>query len=87
MSYGRIGERGVRRLLERDDDRAGLVAVGSAPPAPGWAPVHLTAAAQERLGGPAWLDRARVDQVVGELYPLYREPGRHAAALLHAGRV
>ena len=84
MSYGRLGERGVRRLLERDDDRAGLVAVGDAPPAPGWPRVHLTSVAQERLGGPAWLDRARVDAVVGELYPLYREPGRHAAALLRA---
>ncbi|CAA9330931.1 MAG: FIG00799646: hypothetical protein [uncultured Frankineae bacterium] len=86
MSYGRIGERGVRRLLDRDDDRAGMVAVGSAPPAPGWAPVHLTAEAQERLGGPAWLDRERVDAVVGALYPLYREPGRHAAPLLRAAR-
>jgi len=37
-----------------------------------------------RLGGPAWLDRPRVDEVVGELYPLYREPGRHAAPLAAA---
>lgn len=79
MSYGRIGERGVRRLLDRDDDRAGLVAVGPAAPGQGWLPVHLTDDATERLGGPAWLDRPRVDAVVGALYPLYREPGRHAA--------
>lgn len=81
MSYGRIGERGVVRLLARDDDRAGLAAVGDLAPGPGWARVHLTAAAQERFGGPAWLDRPRVDRVVGALYPLYREPGRHAAPL------
>ena len=80
MSYGRIGERGVQRLLARDDDRAGLVAVGAAP-GPDWARVHLTDAAEQRLGGPAWLDRPRVDAIVGELYPLYREPGRHAAPL------
>jgi len=84
MSYGRIGERGVRRLLARDDDRSGLVAVGGRAPGPGWARVHVTPAAEQRLGGPAWLDRPRVDEVVGELYPLYREPGRHAAPLAAA---
>jgi ribosomal protein S12 methylthiotransferase accessory factor len=77
VAYGRIGERGVRRLRElgRDD----LVAVGAG--RPGAARVHLTPAAQERLGGPAWLDRAAVDRAVGRLLPLYREPGRHAAQL------
>ena len=85
MSYGRIGERGVQRLLARDDDRAGLAAVGSSP-GPGWARVHLTDEAEQRLGGPAWLDRPRVDAVVGQLYPLYREPGRHAAPLAAVGR-
>ena len=84
MSYGRIGERGVRRLLARDDDRSGLVAVGGRAPSPGWARVHLTPDAEQRLGGPAWLDWPRVDEVVGELYPLYREPGRHAAPLAAA---
>lgn len=82
MSYGRVGERGVRRLRERDDP---LVAVGARPDGPGWARVHLTADAQERLGGPAWFDRAGADARVGPLYALYREPGRHvAAALLEA---
>ena len=83
MSYGRIGERGVRRLLEHDE---GLAAVGADPG--GWARVHLTADAQERLGGPAWFDRAGAGRRVGALYPLYREPGRHvvAAALAGSGR-
>ncbi len=75
MSYGRIGERGVRRLLDRGEP---LVAVGADPG--GWARVHLTAEAQERLGGPAWFDRAGADRRVGALYPLYREPGRHVVA-------
>lgn len=75
MSYGRIGERGVRRLRERDDP---LVAVGADPG--GWGRVHLTADAEERLGGPAWFDLDGARRRVGPLYPLYREPGRHVAA-------
>lgn len=75
MSYGRIGERGVRRLLERDEP---LVTVGADPG--GWARVHLTVEAEERLGGPAWFDRAGASRRVGALYPLYREPGRHTVA-------
>ena len=76
VAYGRIGERNVRRLLDlgRDD----LVSVGPAGPG---ARVHLTPAAEERLGGPAWLDRAAVDRAVGGLLPLYREPSRHCAPL------
>lgn len=74
MSYGRIAARGVERLLARGSDLVGL----GAPPHAGAAPVALTAEGRERLGGPAWLDRAAVDRTVGELYPLYREPGRHA---------
>lgn len=75
MSYGRIGERGVRRLRERGDD---LVTVGDDPG--GWARVHLTADAEERLGGPAWFDREGARRRVGPLYALYREPGRHVVA-------
>jgi ribosomal protein S12 methylthiotransferase accessory factor len=80
MSYGRIGERGVARLLDRGDP---LVAVGARPAADGgagWARVLLTAAAEERLGGPAWFDRAGAHRRVGQLYALYREPGRHVVA-------
>ncbi len=74
MSYGRIGERGVRRLLDRGEP---LVAVGERPDGPGWGRVHLTADAEDGLGGSAWFDRAAADARVGALYPLYREPGRH----------
>lgn len=83
MSYGRVGERGVRRLQEQDE---GLVAVGARPDGIGWEQVHLTGAAQDRLGGPAWLDRAGVDARVGPLYPLYREPGRHVVGQTLARR-
>jgi len=76
MSYNRIGERTLRRLLDRGSPLVGL----GAPP-PGARAVPLTAEAQARLGGPAWLDVAGVAWVVGELYPLYREPGRHSAPL------
>ncbi len=73
MSYGRIGELGVRDLLTTDLD---LVRVGAA------ADSHrdrvvLTPEAEERLGGPAWYSRAAADRLVGPLYPLYREPRRH----------
>ena len=57
-----------------------LVAVGERPP--GFAQVHLTADAQERLGGPAWFDRTGADTRVGPLYALYREPGRHVVGAL-----
>jgi ribosomal protein S12 methylthiotransferase accessory factor len=79
MSYGRIGERGVERLREQG---SGLVSVGDRPDGPGWAAVALTDDACERLGGPAWFDLVARDRVVGALYPLYREPGRHVVAAL-----
>ena len=83
VAYGRIGERNVRRLVEagRDD----LVRVGDRPD--GWDRVHLTRAGEERVGGPAWLDRRALDAVAGPLLPLYREPGWHTAqALLRSRR-
>ena len=76
MSYHRIGARGVRKLMERGSPLAGL-----GPPPPGAAPVRLTQAAEAALGGPAWLDVATVDRIVGALYPLYREPEVHSAPL------
>lgn len=81
LSYGRIGERNVRRLLAQPERLAGIG------PAPGGARrVLLTPDAEERLGGPAWLDWAGAQRVVGPLYALYREPGRHAAPLARERR-
>ena len=76
MSYGRIGERNVRRLMQAPERLAG---VGPMPA--GARRVLLTPEAEARLGGPAWLDWPSVERVVGPLYALYREPGRHAAPL------
>ena len=81
LSYHRIGERGVRRLLEQG---SGWTVIGA--PRPGMRRVALTTAAEERLGGPAWLDTAAVDAAVGALYPLYREPGGHAAQIFMNSR-
>jgi len=84
MSYGRIGIRNVRRLLDRDPNLpgAGLVGMGE-PPAdrPGARRVLLTERDEAELGGPAWFDYETAERIVGLLYPLYREPGRHVAAL------
>jgi ribosomal protein S12 methylthiotransferase accessory factor len=76
MSYHRIGARGVRKLVERGSPLAGI----GAPP-PGAAPVRVTPEAAAGLGGPAWLDVAEIDRIVGRLYPLYREPEVHSAPI------
>ena len=76
MSYHRIGARGVRKLMERGSPLAGL----GVPP-PGALPVRMPDAAEADLGGPAWLDVAAVDRIVGPLYPLYREPEVHSAPI------
>ncbi|MDC0714959.1 YcaO-like family protein [Stigmatella sp. ncwal1] len=73
MTYSRLGERNLSRLLARQDPLAGL----GAPPE-GALPVRLTAAAEERLGGPAWFNVRLAEQRLGSLYALYREPGRHS---------
>ena len=75
VSYGRCGARNLERLLERD---LGLVGLGGAPDTA--LPLHLP----DRPG--AWLDPEAVRRVVGPLYPLYREPARHVAALALARR-
>ncbi len=76
MSYGRCGPRNLQRLLQRD-----LGLVGEGPP-----PAGALALPLPDGHGPAWLDPARVAEVVGPLYPLYREPSRHAAPLTLARR-
>ncbi len=81
MSYLRIGERNARKLLADGSEM-----VGRGAPPPGCLPVRLTGAATERLGGPVWLDPAAVEQRLGKLYPLYREPEFHAAQMVMAAR-
>jgi ribosomal protein S12 methylthiotransferase accessory factor len=77
MSYHRIGERAVAKLLARQDPLAGL-----GKPPEGAKRVLLTPEAEERLGGPAWFNTRLAEQTIGRLYALYREPERHAAQLL-----
>ncbi|MDQ3318073.1 MAG: YcaO-like family protein, partial [Actinomycetota bacterium] len=79
-SYGRLGARNLRRMLCRDDEL-----VGTERPPPGALPVLLPAADREEFGPHPWLDVESLGRKVGRLYPLYREPSRHVAALLAAG--
>lgn len=81
LSYGRIGARNVERLIEIACVGGPVLAgVGAAPRAA--MPVLLSARAREELGGAAWFDARAAADVVGPLYPIYREPGRHAVELL-----
>jgi YcaO-like protein with predicted kinase domain len=75
VSYGRLGARNLKRLLDRGSS---LVRTGKEPE--GGARILLTEEREAELG-PAWLDRGALERTVGRLYPLYREPGRHVAAL------
>ena len=74
LSYARIGERGVNRLLTEHPE---LVNVGE-PRNDGERRVRLTDNAEARLGGPAWFSTERAEAIIGKLYPLYREPGSHS---------
>ena len=80
-SYGRIGERNLRRLLGR---KSPLVGLGKPPP--GAKRIHLLQEVEADLGGPAWFHPAKLDEVVGNLYPLYREPARHAVRYVEEAR-
>lgn len=78
MSYRRIGERNIRRLLNRQatgDRFPTLVGIGA--PAGGARPIPLTDTARRRLGGDAWLNDSKMTALMENLYVLYREPSRH----------
>jgi ribosomal protein S12 methylthiotransferase accessory factor len=77
MSYGRIGPRNLRRLLNRGSD---LILTKDAGGRPDARRKLLTPEREAELG-PAWLDHASLERTVSSFYPLYREPGRHVAAL------
>ncbi|PIK73778.1 hypothetical protein CS379_06480, partial [Methylobacterium frigidaeris] len=74
MSYYRIGERNTLKLIERDHP---LIRFGE--PSETLRPVRLTPEALERFGGQPLFDVALADEIVGPLYPLYREPESHHA--------
>lgn len=78
MTYNRVGGRNLRRLLAQAVPIAGL---GSKPA--GALDVRLTEKDADLAG--AWLDPAAIDQTLGPLYALYREPGRHVIGLLEEG--
>ena len=76
MSYYRIGERNVAKLVAMDSPLIGFGGEESATRRP----VRLTDEAIARLGGQPWFDTAAADAIVGPLYPLYREPEAHHVA-------
>ena len=76
MSYHRVGERHVARLLARTPVLGGVV-----DPPPGDSLEPLTLPARGRLGGDAWLDGPALDAVMRDLYVLYREPSRHVTRM------
>ena len=84
LTYGRIGPRNVGRLLDRI--AAGdpvvhpdLVGIG-APPAEAQA-IPLAPAGQAALGGPAWVSLDLLEEALGPLYAMYREPAEHVVGL------
>ncbi len=81
MSYRRLGERNIRRLLAHqsaDRDFPTLVGFGDGPK--GAAQIPLPAPVRERFGGGAWLDSSAIAALMENLYVLYREPSRHVTA-------
>ncbi len=75
MSYHRIGERNTRKLLDRGHP---LIHFGA--PTETLRPVRLTPDALDRFGGQPLFDTRLATEIVGPLYPLYREPEAHHIA-------
>lgn len=72
LSYWRVGARGAQRLLESSSC---LVSINA--PQPRDIPIHLTADAEEKLQGPVFFRVSEWEKIIGEHYPLYREPSSH----------
>ena len=84
MSYNRIGRRNFERLLERGNREskfANLVGVGDKPNEA--VKIHLTKSDEQQIGGAAWLNPREVENAVGKLYALYREPNGHTVGKVH----
>jgi len=73
MTYERIGRRNLHKLLERGSN---LVGEGVAPE--GARPIRLQGEDDHRF----WFDSRAKERIIGALYPLYREPGRHVIGFL-----
>lgn len=74
MTYERIGTRNLKRLLDRQSP-----IVGEGPPPDGAKPIRLTG----KNDGRFWFSSVQKERIVGALYPLYREPGRHVIGFLN----
>jgi thiazole/oxazole-forming peptide maturase SagD family component len=81
ISYGRIGARNLKRLMERGSP---IVSIG--PELEGARRILLTAEQESSVGGAAWLHPEELERAVGQLYGLYREPNGHSVARLLEGR-
>ena len=75
MSYSRIGERGVAKLMALDSPLIRFEQTHD-----GLEPARITPEAMARLGGQPYFDTRLAREIVGPLYPLYREPEAHHAA-------
>jgi ribosomal protein S12 methylthiotransferase accessory factor len=89
VTYGRIGPRNLRRLLDRI--AAGdpivhpdLVGIGR-PPAEAQR-IPLAPEDEEALGGPAWISLDLMEEALGPLYAMYREPAEHVVGLRGTGQ-
>jgi ribosomal protein S12 methylthiotransferase accessory factor len=84
VTYGRIGPRNLRRLLGRIQlgdaiVHPDLVGIGR-PPAEAQ-PVPLSSEDEDALGGPAWIHLDLMEEALGPLYAMYREPAEHVVGL------
>jgi ribosomal protein S12 methylthiotransferase accessory factor len=80
MSYHRIGPRNIDRLTRwAAANTSEMAGIGRPPETAERVP--LAPEDESRLDGPAWFDPSVARDAVDGLYPLYREPPRHAVAL------
>lgn len=72
LSYWRIGERGVKRLLEKQSNL-----VSRQLPQAQHVLIPLRHAVQDAIGGPVFFNVPEWEKILHGHYPLYREPAMH----------